>query len=758
MKLTIHGIRHHGCGSARSVRQALGALRPDVVLIEGPPEANELIPLAAHKKLAPPVAVLIYAPDDPRRAVYYPFAEFSPEWQAIKFALKTKIPVRFIDLPQSYQLLDAVPSINIDQQETDSLPDEQSEIRNPKSEIRTDPLQFAAEAAGFDDGEIWWENLVETRGAAVPGELFEGILELMTALREEAEKEESNAESERDELREAFMREEIRRAAREGFENIAVVCGAWHAPRLADPARFENDRERFARLPQTKLAATWIPYTYNRLATASGYGAGIASPEFYHQIWKNPRRIASHWLARVAALLREQDIEASSASVIEAVRLTESLAVMRGLSAVGLNELADAVRTVLCFGDDAPLRLIGEKLIVGERIGRVPPETPAVPLQRDLQSAQKRLRFPPEAAHKTVELDLRKPNDLERSQLLHRLNLLEVDWGRPQRTSGKGTFKESWWVGWRPDLEIGLIEASVWGNSIVSAATNKIRRTAAEAEELADLTALVERVLLADLPDAVDFLMIALEAKTAVSSDVPAMMDALPPLADVLRYGNVRKTDAGAVEKVVDGLVTRICIGLPNASAALDDEAAAAMLDRMIKTDGAISLLQDDELHDAWREVLRRLADAESLNGLVRGRAVRLLFDKRHFTADETARRINLALSTAVDPDAAAGWLEGFLRGSGLILLHNELLLKILDDWVKSLNEDVFIRILPLLRRTFATFHAPERRQIGGKIKSGIAAGNTGSADVDTEDFDRERAAMVLPLLARLLGAAEKTE
>lgn len=760
MKLTVFGIRHHGCGSARSARRALETLRPDIVLIEGAPEANQIISIAAHEEIKPPVAILIYSPDDPKKAVYYPFAEFSPEWQAMKFALKNDTPCRFIDLPQAHQLIiDSIEPVKIEENlvekghiESGTI-EKNGETEIPKSKVRRDPLQFAAEAAGFSDGEIWWENLIETRGKVEHEDLFDGILELMTALREQAENEVSDAESERDELREAFMREEIRRAQSEGFKNIAVVCGAWHAPRLANFSEYKEDRKKLSNLPKSKLAATWIPYTYNRLAAASGYGAGISSPEFYHQIWENPQNVAANWLARVASLLREQDIDASSASVIEAVRLTESLAVMRGLSAVGLNELFDAVRAVLCFGDDAPLRLIGEKLITGERMGAVPSETPAVPLQGDLQATQKRLRFMPEAAQKTIELDLRKNNDLERSRLLHRLNLLDINWGSAQKSGGKGTFKEAWRLAWQPELEIALIEANVWGNTICSAAANKVRKIAAEAEKLSQLTEIVERALLADLPDAIDFLMTQLEAKTAVSSDVPAMMDALPPLADVLRYGNVRKTDASIVQSVVDGLVTRICIGLPNAAAALDDEAAAQMFERIVAVDNAVTLLQNENYDARWRGALGRLADAARLNGLVKGRAVRLLFDKKQLSGEETARRINLALSTAVEPESAAAWLEGFLRGSGLVLLHNEILLKILDDWIKTLKEEVFVQILPLLRRTFSTFHAPERRQIGNKIKSGASAVDIQTADAEPGEIDSARAGLVLPLLAQLLGA-----
>src|SRR5262245_24983019 len=100
----VFGIRHHGPGCARSLRQALDALNPDVVLIEDPPDADGVLPLASHPDMRPPVALLVYRPDAPRRAMFYPFAEFSPEWQAIRFAQERDVPVRFMDLPMAFQL------------------------------------------------------------------------------------------------------------------------------------------------------------------------------------------------------------------------------------------------------------------------------------------------------------------------------------------------------------------------------------------------------------------------------------------------------------------------------------------------------------------------------------------------------------------------------------------------------------------------------------------------------------------------------
>ena len=101
MSVHVFGIRHHGPGCARSLLAALAALEPDIVLVEGPPDAQEVVSLLTHEEMCPPVALLVYAPDQPQRAAFYPFTSFSPEWQALRYALGRGIPARFIDLPQA---------------------------------------------------------------------------------------------------------------------------------------------------------------------------------------------------------------------------------------------------------------------------------------------------------------------------------------------------------------------------------------------------------------------------------------------------------------------------------------------------------------------------------------------------------------------------------------------------------------------------------------------------------------------------------
>jgi len=236
-----------------------------------------------------------------------------------------------------------------------------------------------------------------------------------------------------------------------------------------------------------------------------------------------------------------------------------------------------------------------------------------------------------------------------------------------------------------------------------------------------------------------------------VGADVPALMEALPALARVLRYGNVRGTDATAVASVVDGLVARICIGLGTAAASLDDDAAAALAADLDGVHGAIALLDDAEDRDAWRAALRRLIDQQGVHGLVTGRACRLLLDEGLIESAEATRRMRLALSPGADPAAGAGWVEGFLRESGTLLLHDADLFDALDGWVGEMPGEAFEAVLPLLRRTIATFSPPERRSIGERV---VAGRRERGGDVADDGLDTTRADLVMPILARILGSS----
>ncbi|MDP2306762.1 MAG: DUF5682 family protein [Pseudomonadota bacterium] len=784
--LRIFGIRHHGPGSSRALAAVLDAWEPDCLLVEGPPDADAVIPFVAEAGLVPPVAILVHAADDPKRAVFFPLARFSPEWNALRWAVARGIRVRFCDLPQMFQLLAPIP-VEAPPDDTAVTPDDDEGVGREEGDVealspeldpvdleplRRDPLGMLSLAAGYDERDGWWDAQIESRRD--PSGIFDAVLELMRALRAEAPPTVG-----REARREAWMRRTIREAQKAGHERIAVVCGAWHAPALEELARVpgkagasvpsylvgiskKSDDELLKGLPKVKVSATWVPWTNKRLAVETGYGAGVSSPAWYGHLWDSPDRATIRWVSEAARLLRGQDLDASSASVIEAVRLAEALAGLRGRPAVGLGELQEAVRSVLCRGDDAPMALVRATLVVGHALGAVPASVPTLPIQRDLEARQRAARLKPAlaealTAETRIEVDLREPGGRARSRLLHQLGVLDIPWGEREKvTNSAGNFREAWVLEWDPEFAVRLVEASIWGATVEGAAEARLVNDAESADALDVVAPMLDDALLAELDGAIEPVLRRIQALSAASTDVVYLADALPPLAQVSRYGDVRGTKVDAVVPIFDGLVERVLIGLPLACQGIDAATATSRTAAMKKIGDAIATAARPGQREEWLALVLSLAEAESGHPLVRGYASRLSVDAR-MLADEALERVaRRNLSHAVEPADAASWIEGLLLGGATLLLHQDELWRVLDSWIAGLpaepDGDAFTALLPVLRRAFSTFSGPERARMGQKLKAFGGPARIVTATV--VELHPERSRAVLPVLRSILGVS----
>lgn len=539
----------------------------------------------------------------------------------------------------------------------------------------------------------------------------------------------------------------VLREVRRSHEDIAVVCGAWHVPALRRKVAVKDDAALLKGRKKAKVAFTWVPWTYGRLASWSGYGAGVSSPGWYHHLFATGSDVVPRWLVDAAQVLRAEGMATSSAHIIEATRLAEALATLRGRPLAGLAEVTEAAEAVMCDGEPLRTELIGRRLVVGERLGSVPDRMPAVPLVRDLTARQKATRMKPEALEKVLKLDLRGDLDLSRSRLLHRMRALGVPWGEPEAVRGTGTFWEQWRLRWQPEFAVRLVEGSMHGTTVLAAATARVTEAARQAPALADVTALVEVCLLAELADAFPPVLAALDERAAVDADLGHLMAAIPALARTLRYGDVRRSDVGGLGAVTSGLLTRVCAGLPAAVGSLSDEAARKLRERLDGVHRAVGLLDDDALRELWLGTLGSVAGRGELHGLLAGRLARILLDAGRLDAAEVRRRLGLALTVGVPPARGAAWVEGFLAGGGLLLVHDEALLELLDEWITDIPAESFGDVLPLLRRTFGEFAPPERRAIGERV-----AGRGPGGGEEQAELDHERAGRVLPTLSVLLG------
>lgn len=742
--IRIWGIRHHGPGSARRVLHCLGDWQPDVVLLEGPADGQSLVQEVGEKGLQPPVAMLIYFPKEIQRGSYVPFAKFSPEWQAILWANKEGVPVRLIDAPVGLPMDPGDQQLDLGQN---------MKIVDP--ELMLDPLGVFAQLGGYEDGERWWEQMFE--GLASGEEVFLAIEEMMTTLRQE-----TGDGGWTNRIREAHMRKQMQVAVKDGFQKIAVICGAWHVPALRQwdqlPVKMDNALLKGRRA--VKTSASWVPWSFQQLATSSGYRAGIHSPAWYQLLFEREQKATQYWMVRAAQLLRKEQLLTSSAQVIDAVRLADTLATLRGLGVPGLIELEDAAFSTFGQGNTLVLDLIRENLVIGHAFGKVEGGLSKIPLQKDLEKAITSARLSAERNRSDriqKKLDLRKPSNLNASLLLHRLQILRVDWGTLRKDSqfATGSHHENWSLKWKPEFALRIIEASAWGKTIIEAATTRIVQLAEESSSLTTVTELLDQALKGQLSTVIDALLVQVRNQAIATEDMRDLLRAMPVLVDTWRYGDTRGTDTQAIEEVIEGLVPGVAVGLPGACVNLGQESAEELRELILAMHRVIGLLEAEDLKKLWRLGLEGILSMEQSHPLLHGQAVRLLFDQGAIALPKVRTWFHWSVSEGQAFAFTLAWLEGFLAGSGLVLLHHQALWELLNEWVERLPMGRLKNELPLLRRVFSNFSERERSKLLDRVRSGDKVSNKEVASIV---WDEKRVRLARQTLEQLLQYSPEEE
>ncbi|MBY3432893.1 hypothetical protein HFN89_01715 [Rhizobium laguerreae] len=762
----LFGIRHHGPGSAALLKRALDKLDPASVLIEGPPECDRLIADVDLPGMKPPVAMMAYATVEASNATFFPFAEFSPEWVAMRWALERGRSVRFIDWPAAVSLAakaqgDEVehPLQGAEEEATGDIPEGEA----GQAPLRGDVLDVLAEMAGYGDGEAFWNGLIEQGGGsnADPLDVFAAIELAMTEARAfHGDHGPGGGRGLRDASREAFMRGHIRDELKKTEGEVAVVVGAWHVGGLRKDSTVAEDKAITRDLPRVKVEVTWSPWSDGRLSIASGYGAGVISPGWYRHLWglyssgrgDGAETFAAVWQSKTAALMRERGFSASTASAIEATRLALGLASVRNLSFPGITEMRDASLAALCHGDEGAFEAVEQALYIGSEIGEIDGTVPLMPLARDFDLWCRRTRMKPSEEQTEINLDLRTEVGLARSTLLHRLDLINVRWGRlVDAEAGRGTFREIWKIAWSPDMTVGLAEAVVWGLTIEQAASGAVLERAKSSDSVADLAELVRSALIADLPDAATLCIGLLQAAAVQANDITDLMFAVVPLARIARYGTSRKLPEAELRALITALGHEINAGVRTGSHQLDDEAARKRVEAMRGYDDVLVPFGDDGLVEGWHRQLGLIVDDEQAVAQVKGLSLRRLHDRSAWAEEQVAA----AFSRHIVGEAAVragAFVENFISGSAEILIQDQSLLALVDEWLCGLDEPTFIESLPLLRRALSSFDEPGRRRLMQRVAAGRQIANQVTSQTSGDEntaFDR-----ALPLLHAILGIA----
>ncbi|MEO1654744.1 MAG: DUF5682 family protein, partial [Bacteroidota bacterium] len=313
---------------------------------------------------------------------------------------------------------------------------------------------------------------------------------------------------------------------------------------------------------------------------------------------------------------------------------------------------------------------------------------------------------------------------------------------------GKGTFKEEWNLFWEPEMMIRLLEKANLGNSVQTAAEQYMVEVAEESRSLAEVSTLLSRALLAELPKGSQALIQKMDKLASGTSDIGLLMESLIPLVDIKKFGNVRNTDQETIGFILHSIFYRLLVGLLSAVQGIDEEQAQKLAHLIREVQQAILLLDQKEYLQDWLTTLDKLIAQESSAPYIAGTASKLLYDKSYLDPERTAIEFSKALSISRDAFESAAWLEGFLKDSATILLLDDHIWKVVNDWVDQLEEKVFLEVIPLLRRTFSTFSPVERSKLAQRLENkGNLFGKKTLLEIDTE-----RGEAVLPVIELLLG------
>lgn len=704
----VFGVRHFSAAAAIHLRRFLEEVDPSVVLIEGPSDATDQLKHLADKRTAPPVALLAFTKTRPVRSILYPMAAYCPEWVALRWALEKKRTVRLMDLPASAFL-----AMDRSAPEEPAADDTKAYLDDPWTEI--------ARLSGDPDHETWWERQFEHTVEIAA--YRDAILEFGRGLRDV--RKDPPAREKETLLREAFMRREIRAAVKDPKKAV-VVCGAYHAPVLTDDLPPMTDAE-FAALPKADLVLTLMPYSYPRLSSQSGYGAGNHAPAYFEALYQEtaagrPERVRTRYVASVAGHMRAGGLIRSSAEVIEGVRLAEALASLNDSPTPVLRDLRDAAVTILGHGERAPVEKALREVEIGSSVGKLPPGVSRTALQDDFHFRIDLLKLDKyiKDQDQSVELDLRENRfakskdaaflDRARSTFLHRLAVLDVGFATTGRREQKGTAKEAWKLRWTPECEIRLAENSLLADSIETGAAYALSRQLGEAKDVGAATGVLLHAANCELADAVAASLQRVQAMTVDEGGFVAAGAGLENLAELIRYGNVREVDPAPLRPVLAQLYLRATLLLPGACVCDDDESknVRASMDRVQD----VAFLGEEGIDpELWIAALRQVSESDSRNPFLSGYATALLLERGKVDDEALDRSVSRRLSPGTEASVGVGWFEGLVQRNRTVLFMRKALWASLAGYVDPLGDDEFRKALLYLRRAFSTFEPAEVRR-----------------------------------------------
>lgn len=756
-------VRHHSPVCAYHLKKAIKAYQPDCILIEGPQNAQEIIPVLAHEDTKAPIA-LYYFYKDSRGLLsgekedykcYYPFLDCSPELVALREAKARNIPARFIDLPYGEILLGTAEHKGI------RTEGEKQTYNDDYLLSRSRYLGLLCEKTGLRSFEELWEKYFEINGLfQETADFVRQMLTYCGLSRMHTPKEELEADGCL--LRERYMAQQIAEESRK-YRRILAVTGGFHTYGLTEllsltandcknPKQNQQGEEKAGALAFTgkpvKLHGLAdkdqgvypLAYSMEAADALNGYASGMQSPGFYQKVWErlfesgqsSPaeayEEAVLHQLVSAGRRARKKKESLSSYDVICAFSMAKGLAVLRGKKEPGLYELQDAALSSFVKGEcspstDMPLRILQE-LNTGKQVGSLSADASRPPLLSDFEEQCQRLGFKIQAAAQqevTLELFTKKKH-LAMSRFLYQADFLGTSFGQRRKGADllnrrdKSRIREVWTYRFSGQVLAALVDVSMSGGTVEEASRTQLARQFAKSRSSKEAARLMTQ----------GFLMGFLEEQTGMGAhakevladdgDFFSLTEGFSHLRMLYELQELYQVeDALELEDLLGICFQKIVQLLPSMSQIKDEQQQACM-------ESCLALYQITgkkkfaHFQPVLLEAFERLLDKENIQPGLEGAVLGLLYgyDREY---DSRIRK------------AAEGYLKGtddmqmksavFLRGlfytARDFVFVQEGFLTMIDGLLEKLSAEAFLKLLPELRQAFGYFTPLETDRIAEK-------------------------------------------
>lgn len=738
-EITFLPIRHHSPACAYHVKQMIEKHKPDYILIEGPINANDLIPIMVHEDTKAPFAIY-YSYQDKSGVVseekenykcYYPFLDYSPELVALRQGMKQNIPVSFIDMPYGGILAASSEGKGLRARE------EKNNYNDDYLLARSRYIKELCRKTGLRSFDEFWEKYFEINGLYEESETFFSHMETYCRLCRESTPREA-MEEDGCLKREAYMADVIwnlQETSRKGSQ-IIVITGGFHVPGLKT---LFNHPEQMAKPKQAGMepenqGVYLMPYSMEAADALNGYASGMPCPGFYQNVW-NGLDVSKENVYEEAVLaaivktgkeVRKKEGYLSSYDEICAFSMAGGLAALRNKGEPGAYELKDAILSSFVKGEynlstDTPMRIL-QKVMTGAQIGKLCSEAQVPPIVKDFEALCKDHHL---KIHSTLSQEITltifsSKKHREISMFFNQVIFLDTEFAIKVKgpnlrlKKDKNLIREIWKYKWNSQVIAALIDASVYGGTIYEACTSLVLSRLKKEFTGKEAALLLTQVFEMGLKEQLNLVYDRVRTQLLSDSDFYSM-------ADALSYLIMLEEMSGLYQSALDfRVLIELCIqkltGLLPSMAQIKDEELSNCMEAVKTLYRLVKRPEYQNGQDGFYQSLWQVLSKETLHPGIHGCIMGILFGSGQVLTDQVELACyGYLMGTRSQVMKAAAFFRGLFYTARDLVFIEDRFIRIIDRFISQAGDQDFLELLPELRMAFGYFTPRETDQIAEK-------------------------------------------